>query len=163
MTTKSTNWKVSEFMRRSVVTVPLSATMQEAIDLMIRERTNGLVVIDENKKVAGILSSWDIIQHIVPDYLEEDKHLASFESGDLFVLRAKELASDPITKFMTKNVHTIGCDHTMMQAAALLSTFHIRQLPVVDKEGTLIGYLNRTDVKLAVGKALEHVSGTNSE
>lgn len=149
-------------MRTSVVTVSSEATMQEAIDLMIRERTNGVVVIDANKKVVGILSSWDIIQHIVPDYLEEDKHLASFEAGDLFVTRARDLANDPITKFMTKNVHTIGSDHSMMQAAALLSTFHIRQLPVVDKEGTLIGYINRTDVKLAVGKALEHIEAADT-
>jgi CBS domain-containing protein len=41
-----------------------------------------------------------------------------------------------------------------MQAAALLSTFHIRQLPVVKKNGKMVGYLNRTDVKLAVSKVL---------
>ena len=41
-----------------------------------------------------------------------------------------------------------------MEAAALLSTFHIRQLPVVDNDGNLVGYINRTDIKLAVGRAL---------
>lgn len=151
----ATSWSVEDYMRSSVVTLPLSATMSEAITVMIRERTNGLVVIDKKGCVAGILSSWDIIQHVVPDYLEEDKHLASFEASDLFVSRARELADDSITKFMTKNVHTIKPGHSLMEAAALLSTFHIRQLPVVDNEGKLIGYLNRTDVKLAVGKALE--------
>lgn len=151
-------WLVSDFMRTTLVTLPLSATMKGAIDIMIRERTNGVVVVDEKGYVAGILSSWDIIQHIVPDYLEEDKHLASFEATDIFATRSRELADDPITKFMTHNVHTVQPGHSIMQAAALLSTFRIRQLPVVDNQGKLIGYLNRTDVKLAVGKALDSVT-----
>ncbi len=149
------SWLVKDFMRTSVVTVNIDATMKEALEVMIRERTNGVVVVDNNRKVVGILSSWDIIQHIVPDYLEEDKHLASFEAGDMFVERAHQLKDDPITKFMTKDVHTVRAGHTIMAAAALLSTFHIRQLPVVDNDGNLVGYLNRTDIKLAVGKALE--------
>ncbi len=154
----NSQWLVADFMRTSVVTVTSEATMSDAITIMIRERTNGVVVVDDSKKVVGILSSWDIIEHIVPDYLEEDKHLASFEAGEMFVKRSQQLRNDPITKFMTKNVHTIGSQHTLMEAAALLSTFHIRQLPVVDNQGTLIGYINRTDIKLAVGKAIEKVN-----
>lgn len=153
--TPQKQWLVSDIMRTTVVSVNQTATMKEAIELMIRERTNGVVVVDDAHHVVGILSSWDIIQHVVPDYLEEDKHLASFAAGGMFVDRVHNLADDTVDKFMTKSVHTIRKDHTIMQAAALLSTFHIRQLPVVDEEGTLIGYINRTDVKLAVGKALE--------
>lgn len=148
-------------MRTSVVTVPESATLKEALAVMIRERTNGVVVLNARGKVAGILSSWDFIQHVVPDYLEEDKHLASFEASDMFVRRAAQIANDPISKFMTQAVHTVKPSHTLIQAAALLSTFHIRQLPVVDEAGVLVGYLNRTDVKIAMGKALEVADGRN--
>jgi len=155
MATEIQQWRVADFMRETVVKVPITATLREALIVMIRERTNGVVVVDAQGKVGGILSSWDFIQHIVPDYLEEDKHLASFEAGETFIELARQIAGDPITKFMTKQVHTIMPEQSIMQAAALLSTFHIRQLPVVDKEGKLVGYLNRTDVKLAMGKALE--------
>ena len=121
---------------------------------MIKNKTNGLVVIDESSKVAGILSSWDIIQHIVPDYLEEDMHLASFESGDVLIKRTLGAADDPITKFMTSNVHVVKPHETLMEAAAILSEFKIRQLPVVDDNGVLVGYLNRTDIKEAIGDIL---------
>ena len=145
---------ISEFMNTNVITIPNNATLKQAVEVMIKSKTNGLVVINESNKVAGILSSWDIIQHIVPDYLEEDMHLASFESGDVLIQRTKETANDPIAKFMTAKVHTVKPQETLMEAAAILSEFRIRQLPVVDDNGVLIGYINRTDIKEAIGDIL---------
>lgn len=141
-------------MRSEVVTLPPTATMREAVETMLRTKTNGTVVVDNSHKVVGILSSWDFIQYIVPDYLEEDKHLAAFESGDVFVERVKELQNDPISKFMSSKVHTCKADHSLMEAATLLSEFRIRQLPVVDDKGILVGYINRTDIKKAIADVL---------
>ena len=145
---------VAKYMRQTIATLPSSATLRDAVATMIQHNTNGLVVVDDDRKVTGILSSWDIIQHIVPNYLEEDKHLASFEAGDVFAQRTREVANDPITKFMTAKVKTVNQKDTLMEAAALLSEFRIRQLPVVDDDGHLVGYINRTDIKRAVGDVL---------
>lgn len=151
--------KVSDYMQSRVVTLPPTATLKEAVQKMIAGKTNGMVAVDENNKVVGILSSWDIIQHIVPNYLEEDKHLASFEAGDVFAQRVLALQHDPIAKFMSTNVHTCKAGHYIMEAAALLSEFKIRQLPVVDDNNILIGYINRTDIK----KAMADILGVNKE
>lgn len=148
-------YTVSNYMNPKVITLDQTSTFRDAVELMIEKHTNGIVIIDKDNKVAGILSSWDLIQYLVPDYLEEDKHLASFESEDTFSARIKELENDPITKFASTKVHTIKETHSIMEAAALLSEFHIRQLPVVDDEGKLVGYLNRTDIKKAIGDVLE--------
>ncbi|MDP2642350.1 MAG: CBS domain-containing protein [Candidatus Peregrinibacteria bacterium] len=146
---------VSNYMNPKVVTLPQDATFKDAAKLMLGKHTNGIVIVDNENKVAGILSSWDLIQYLVPDYLEEDKHLASFEAGDTFSTRIDELANDPIMNFASKKVHTIKQTHSMMEASTLLSEFHIRQLPVVDDDDKLIGYLNRTDVKKAIGDVLK--------
>lgn len=145
---------VSGYMQPKAVTLAPEATFREAAELMVRTKTNGLVVVDAENKVVGILSSWDLIQYVVPDYLEEDKHLAAFESGDLFASRIQELQNDPISKFMSTSVHTCNSDASLMEAATLLSEFHIRQLPVVDEAGVLVGYINRTDIKKAMGDVL---------
>ena len=136
------------------MTIQENDTFKDAVKLMIEQQTNGLVVVDAKSKVIGILSSWDLIQHLVPDYLETDKHLAAFEAEDVFAKRAIELAGDPVSKFFTANVHSVHPESTLMEAAATLSEFRIRQLPVVDKEGVLVGYLNRTDLKLVIGDIL---------
>ena len=66
----------------------------------------------------------------------------------------KELKDDPIAKFMSAKVHTCKANHSLMEAATLLSEFRIRQLPVVDDDGVLVGYLNRTDIKKAIADVL---------
>lgn len=147
---------VKEYMQTHVITIKPSCTVKEVLTLMIKEKTNGTVVVDEKNHVVGILSSWDIIKHIVPDYLETDMHhLASFEAADVFQKRVKQVANDPVSSFMTKHVHTAKADDTIISAIAMLAEFHIRQLPVVDKHDVLVGYINRTDMKRAAADVLK--------
>lgn len=152
--TQKNKYLVSDYMQKQVATLSKNATFKDAVEKMIHSKTNGVVVINGNNEIIGILSSWDLIQHVVPDYLEEDKHLASFESPDIFETRIKEVANDQITKFMTMKVVTVNQKDSIMEAATLLSEYRIRQLPVVDDEKKLVGYINRTDIKMAIGEAL---------
>ncbi|QQR55003.1 CBS domain-containing protein [Candidatus Peregrinibacteria bacterium] len=148
---------VKNYMRDKVVTLNPTDTVKHAVEVMLNHKTNGLVVIDDSRHVLGILSSWDVIAYLVPDYLENDKHLASFEAGDVFEERVKEIQNDSVSKFMSSHVHTTRPEHSLIEAATLLSEFQIRQLPVVDENGILVGYLNRTDIKKAIGDVL-HLS-----
>ena len=88
---KTPQYTVSHYMHTTVITAAADITLKEAVEIMLKSETNGLVVVDKEQRVVGILSSWDIIQYIVPDYLEEDRHLASFEAGDIFFSRTKRL------------------------------------------------------------------------
>ncbi|OGH82238.1 MAG: hypothetical protein A3F93_01620 [Candidatus Magasanikbacteria bacterium RIFCSPLOWO2_12_FULL_34_7] len=141
-------------MQTKVNTLSPDDTFAEAIKKMLEAKTNGMVVVNKDFKIEGILSSWDLIQYLVPDYLEEDKHLASFESADVFAKRALEIKDEPVSKFMTKSVHTCNSSDSLMEAAIILSEFKIRQLPVVDENNKLVGYINRTDIKRAIGDVL---------
>jgi len=146
---------VSNYMQTNVSTLGTEDTFEKAVNKMVEAKTNGLVIVDKDLKIEGILSSWDLIQFLVPDYLEEDKHLASFEPADVFLQRTMEIKDEPIEKFMTKKVYTCNAEDSIMQAAAMLSEFRIRQLPVIDADEKLIGYINRTDIKKAIGDVLK--------
>lgn len=151
---KPKQFLVKDYMHSKVVKVSDKASFKEALEVMMSHKTNGIVVVHDDNRVAGMLSSWDLIEHAVPDYLEEDKHLAAFESGDIFAERVKEVQNDKVVEFMSHHVHTVKADSNLMEASTLLSEFKIRQLPVVDEDGILIGYLNRTDIKNAMGEVL---------
>ena len=151
---KTPQYAVSHYMHTKVITASSDITLKEAVEIMLKSETNGLVVVDKEQRVVGILSSWDIIQYIVPDYLEEDRHLASFEAGDIFFSRIQDTKDHPIEKFMTHHVHVVHPDSSLIEAAALLSEHRIRQLPVVDEHGVLVGYLSRTNIKKAIGDGL---------
>lgn len=145
---------VRDYMSQRGLAIDQHSSFRKAVEAMIREKTNGMVVIDEKNKVKGIISSWDIIKYLVPDYLEDENHLASFEAESEFAKRVMEIADDSIEKFMTKKIHCAHATDNLMEAAALLAEHGIRQLPVVDEENTLIGYINRTDIKLAIGEVM---------
>lgn len=141
---------VKDWMQIDTKTVHHDTSIKDTVNIMMSEKTNGLVVVDDDHHVIGIVSSWDIIKYIVPDYLEGDKHLAAFESPDVFVKRIVHVQHEPIEQCMTCCVHVIEEERPLMEAITLLAEHHIRQLPVVDKQNVLVGYLNRTDVKKAV-------------
>jgi predicted transcriptional regulator len=54
---------VSEVMTRTVLYVSPDATIQEAADMMERERVHRLLVLDDGKLV-GILSAWDVVRAV---------------------------------------------------------------------------------------------------
>lgn len=146
---------VEDYMRTPAITASIMTTFKEAVGIMMKYNVNSLVIVDDENKVVGILSSWDFVEYIVPDYLEEDKHLAAFESSDMFKTRIKQLANDPIGKFMRKRVHTIKKENSLMETATILSEFHVRQMPVVDDDGAPIGYINCSDIKKAISNVME--------
>lgn len=145
------HYTVAEYMQKDVVSIAKTATIRQAVELMLKTDTNSLVVVDELSKVVGMLSTIDIIHYLVPDYLEDDKHLAAFESSDVFAERAQAVGAQPVTKSMSASVHTIQETHTLIEAATLLAEHRINQLPVIDTEGKLVGYIGRTNVKKAIG------------
>ncbi len=146
----SERYTVENYMQRVVVTINEQATTRDAIAKFLETRTNSLVVVDAQQRVKGMLSTIDIVKYIVPDYLETDKHVAAFEARNVFVRRVQAIADDPVSQSMTKDVKTIGVKHTLIEAATLLTEHGINQLPVVDDDGKLIGYIGRTNLKQAI-------------
>ncbi len=153
--TDEKKFRIRDFMRKEVNTINKGATFLEAVTLMYEQRRNGLVVVDKEKKVVGMLTSLHLIKWIVPDYLEDDKHLAAFEASDVFAKRVHEVKNDKIENFMNHNFHPVKADDTLMEAATLMSEWNTRHLPVVDDKGILIGYITRTDIKRAIAEILE--------
>lgn len=145
---------VKDYMRCDVITVSPDTTLGEALHIMLENKTNALVVVSSDNSIEGMVTSWSIIEHLVPDYLEVDKHLASFESGQMFEERVRWMKDHPVSEIMTTRVHTIGPEDSLMETATQISEHHIRQLPVVNKDGKLCGYINHTDVKRAMGEVL---------
>ncbi len=155
----SPRYTVEEYMQQDVVSIETTASLRQAMQLMIDRNVNSLVIVDASKKVMGMLSSIDVIAYVVPDYLEEDRHLAAFESGDVFTERVKAVGGESVTKSMSAHVQTVQPSDTLIEAAALLSEHRINQLPVVNAQGQLIGYIGRSNIKKAIGDVFtEHPS-----
>src|SRR5690606_9613488 len=98
------------------------AIVQDAFKIMKENKIGGIPVVDENRKLVGIVTNRD--------------------------LRFQKDMSIPITQLMTKDnlvVAPVGTD--LVQAEAILENYKIEKLPVVDKDGYLVGLITFKDIQ----------------
>jgi CBS-domain-containing membrane protein len=149
-----TNIDVRSYMRADPLTTRADATLADLVQSMLQKKEHWAVVTDESKKVTGVISSWDIIERLVPDYLEDDKHLASFTSPDTFAERIGEIKNDTVDSLMTKDVKMVRPEDSLMKAATLMSEFRLHCLPVVDEKGALVGAIKQSEMRQAIADNL---------
>ena len=99
---------------RSVITVPRTATVREAVELMAAARI-GSVLIEDNGRVAGIFSERDVMLRVV--------------------LEKRDPKATLVEEVMTTPVHVISMKATGDQALTIMVQEHIRHLPIVDEQG----------------------------
>jgi CBS domain-containing protein len=136
---------VSEVMRREVVTVHPNSPITEVIDLLLDKDFTALPVLDDGGRVVGMISDNDLLTRggmnvtislkraTDPDFVEE-------------LHKSLQNPNRQVSEVMTPDVQTVAPDTLLGRAAKLMVAHHLKRLPVVDKEGKLVGILGRLDV-----------------
>jgi IMP dehydrogenase len=105
------------------ITLPPSASLQEAEDIMSTYKISGVPIVDENNTLVGILTNRDI----------------RFVEPKDYVL--------PVSQFMTPQpLVTAPVGISREDAKALLQKHRIEKLPLVDETGHLKGLLTVKDI-----------------
>ncbi|MFZ1331054.1 MAG: IMP dehydrogenase [Flavobacteriales bacterium] len=103
------------------VTLDENALVGDALKLMGEHRIGGIPVVNASKKLVGIVTNRD--------------------------LRFEKKMSKPVAEVMTsKDIISAKPDTTMAQAEEILQEFKIEKLPVLDKNGTLVGLITYKDI-----------------
>jgi CBS domain-containing protein len=110
---------------REVETVAPDATLMQVADALSKRKIGAIVVVDERKKVQGIISERDIIRVLA-------------QSG-------AQILSTPVSSVMTRNVISCGEADTLDQLMAAMTTGRFRHLPVTN-DGALAGIVSIGDV-----------------
>ncbi len=126
--------RVSEIMRREVVTATPEETLDLTQDLMRLGRVRHLPVV-EGERLVGIVSSRDLLETSLSKVLDFD---AASRRG---FLRSVEIA-----EVMTRDPISIGPDTTLEEAARTIVGRKIGCLPVVGDDGHLLGLVTETDL-----------------
>ncbi len=107
------------------ITIVPSAKVADALNLMHEFRIGGIPVVDENRKLVGIVTNRDL----------------------RFVSDKKKLISEVMTR---DNLVTIKQGDDVSKAAEILQENKIEKLPVVDDKGLLVGLLTYKDIFKAI-------------
>ncbi len=104
-------------MCKKVVTTKENMPIFDAIKLLNDRHVGSTVVVDDENHCIGIFTERDAIRAVAQ----------------------KMNLDEPLNKVMSTHVATIGLEASFDDAKALLLSHRIRHLPVIDKEGKLIG------------------------
>lgn len=135
-------------------------TLKEAVTLLRtakrgeeRVGVKGLPVLDEKGRLVGMLSMRDILKAVFPFYLSM-MDLGEFTWDGMVESLAKKVANKKVKEIMSKQVITVPEDAPLMECIDHMLKYNIKRLPVVNKEGKVVGMIYERDVFFAVTKAM---------
>jgi CBS domain-containing protein len=146
--------KAADVMTRSVVTVRPQTPLVEAVKQMLENGISGLVVVDEEGRVIGILSEGDLMRRAETATERRRPRWLEFLIGpgrlaDEFV-RAHGRA---VEELMTRDIIAVAEETPLEDVVKLFEERGIKRVPVL-RGGKLVGILSRADLLRALLRAL---------
>jgi CBS domain-containing protein len=138
------NVTVKDVMTEQVVAVRRDASFKEMAARLREFRVSAFPVIDENRRVIGVVSEADLL---AKEALAGDH--AAIPAALTGILHHKEhQKAEGLTAgdLMTHPAVTVRPDDSVEHAARLMYTLQVKRLPVVDRGGYLVGIVSRTDL-----------------
>jgi CBS domain-containing protein/mannitol/fructose-specific phosphotransferase system IIA component (Ntr-type) len=126
---------VRDVMAHRVHSVPPSATLAEAINLMMRRRLRALPVVGAKGEVLGMVTDADLMRALMPQI----PRAASDDPGDSAIL------DRPVREIMTRSVLCVSDDMGLSDVANIMVHKDVEQVPVVHA-GTIAGIVSRGDI-----------------
>ena len=114
-----------DIMTRDIITVSPTMTVKNLAMTLIKNQISGAPVADKVGKIVGVVSESDIVAK-----------------------RGKDVKS-----IMSKKVISVGEDTSVEEIARMMTTHHIKRLPVMT-DGKVVGIVSRADIvsAIALGK-----------
>ncbi|WP_456435011.1 homocysteine biosynthesis protein [Methanopyrus sp.] len=117
--------RVENIMTEDVVTASPDESIEDVARKLIEKEINHIPVVDEDGRIVGIVTSWDIAAAVA----EGKKRLKDIMTEDVITIELHESVDEALKRM---DEHNISC------------------LPVVDKGDRVVGIVTRTDITEAL-------------
>ncbi|MEU2337895.1 CBS domain-containing protein [Streptomyces sp. NPDC006654] len=133
---------VEELMTRRVVRALRDTSFKELVRLLADNDVTAVPVVDDLGRPLGVVSEADLMRKSAdqadPSGRTPVPHLEAWERAKAEGSRAEELMSAPAV--------CARPDWSVVEAARLMETQHVKRLPVVDEADRLLGIVSRGDL-----------------
>ena len=114
-------------MTPNLVTVRPEASIEEAIELLLREQISGLPVLDDDDRLVGVITEFAL----------------------LAIAYDRRVKNHTVGQHMTRDLITVDIDDPISRVADLCIVHRVRRVPVL-KDGRMVGVIARRDVLRAL-------------
>ena len=137
--------KAADVMTRDVATVTESTPLAEVARLMAERKVSGLPVATEDAKPVGVISEKDILAAMSGGKAGTFMDVVNQCLGGDMCLAAP-ISAKCAADIMTSPPITVREDTPLVDVADIFTQKRINRVPVVDREGRLVGIVSRADV-----------------
>jgi CBS domain-containing protein len=123
---------VRDFMDKSFATVQLDTPMQKAINILVKKKLTGVLVVDAERHLLGVLSETDCLKVLLRRGFERSP-------------------DDVVESYMHPVPKTVESGLDIIRASQIFVDNPYRRLAVVDN-GKLVGQITRRDIVKKMGK-----------
>ncbi len=133
-TTLSTETQVSEAIR-----IFRQAFKQDG------RRLFGMIVLDKDQHLAGMLSMYDILLYLRPKHIHVWGTMEDLEIEDVVDAAGDRIKLILVGDIMTPDVVTVGLNANLMMVLNIMISKHVRRLPVVEDQ-QIVGIVYISDL-----------------
>jgi len=152
-----------DIMTTAVITVHPETPLIEAANLLVKHRFNGLPVVDDGKRVVGVITEYDLILkgtaiHL-PTFLQIFQDLSVYKKGSEPIREdLKKIFAMKVAEAMNAEPLTLPGDTPILKVAEVFAEHHrVNPIPIIDQAGLLKGIISRHDLLKFLGSPDIHV------
>jgi CBS domain-containing protein len=142
---------VGDIMKRRVASIKEGASIKEAARKISKRHVGILPVVNEQNRPVGIIDLRSLLSLELPDFvrfIEDVDFVHDFGAVETTRPNA-ELLARPVNVLM-QHVITVDENCGLLRAYALMLQHNILDMPVVNKNGKLVGIVSRVDIGTAI-------------
>lgn len=150
-----THMLIKEILNKNPETIHPNVSIKDAVKRFINEHINGFIVVDEKKKVLGILALQDVAAATIPEQFKKNVSMAAamYKRG-FFTEKVQEIQDKPVSSIMRKNFETVNLEDNIMAVTADFLKNDLYIVPVISEDQTLMGIITRSEIKHALAHAM---------
>jgi len=141
---------IGELVRRDTPIAGLNTPLQDVVRMLAESNVSGIPVVDDEGKLAGIVTEHDVIKLILPSLgIVKVDESSKMDYDFLMAARADQVRDKPASSFMTKDVIALTEDYPLISATSTMLLKKLKVLPVV-RDGAPVGVITRADLAQAI-------------
>jgi CBS domain-containing protein len=139
--------KISNSMKRRVITISETALVRDAVLQFVHNQISMLPVVDADGRPVGVIKLGELLKRVLPsfvDLIEDFDYVGDFGAMENGIPDPTWL-KEPVTAVM-RPIEFVDDECGLIRAFSLMKKRDLLDLPVVDKDGRLVGLASRVDI-----------------
>lgn len=143
--------EIGKYMKRKVVSIPETSTIREAASVFVKHHVGLLPIVDPNNRLVGVVGLRDLLALELPDFVNFVADLDFVHNfGAVESTRPPAEVLDRSIKTLMNPAISVTEETGLLRTYALMLQHQLHDMPIVSKDGHLVGVASRVDIGASI-------------